>query len=116
MIRAVIGAAALSLAFAATPASAQSNTRGALDLIAKGDRDAILVVTAIEHGFGWANTDLKSRKQPQLYCAPMKIALTAEQTADILKRFVKANPVAAEFPVGFALLQAMQDAFPCPPK
>ena len=81
---------------------------------------AELTISDIEDGFGWANAELRSRRNtPPLYCSPPKLALTGPQLIDILRR-----AIADESPLpnrlsnqllGFALLISLQRVFPCPP-
>ena len=70
-------------------------------------------------GFEYANVALIYRGDTPLYCQPKKIALTAEQLADIMKRFLEDNKNAKGLgsgPIGAILLLALQDAFPCDAK
>jgi hypothetical protein len=76
-------------------------------------------VSHIQDAFGWANAELRGRKTRPLYCAPPKLALTAPQLINILRKGIieeppLANPLSNQ-PLGFALLVSLQRAFPCPP-
>jgi hypothetical protein len=70
-------------------------------------------LSGLEQGYSWANTELKYRRQPPLYCPPQKVALTFTQVRDILSRYIESNQRAANDPLGLALLSALVDAFPC---
>ena len=79
-----------------------------------------LIISYIAEGFGWANAELRRRKTPPLYCPPPKLAITAPQLIDILRRAIVedqplSNPLSNQA-LGFALLVSLERAFPCPPK
>jgi hypothetical protein len=66
-------------------------------------------------GFSLANAYLKTtRKQEPLYCSPDTMKFTGKQMAGMLIQDVWDHPESRELPVGLALLQALQRAFPCP--
>ena len=102
-----------SLIFA-TPAQAEADARTFLARIDSGDSLYLLTLNGYANGLSWANTYLDEVGQPKLYCAPTRLAITAEQNADILRRYVADVPEAATAPAGLALLLAYRATFPCP--
>ena len=75
-------------------------------------------ISGIEQGLSWANAELKHKQRSTLYCQP-DIALTNDQVIDILDRYIGSH---REFinnippdsrRVGFFLLLALQESFPC---
>jgi hypothetical protein len=82
-------------------------------------KEAEIIISYIEDGFGWANAELTSRKTPPLYCLPPKLALTGPQLIDILRRAIAEqaplpNPLSDQL-LGLALLVSLERVFPCPP-
>lgn len=70
-------------------------------------------LSGIEVGLGWANTALRAQRMQQpLYCAPDASA-TSSQLVEVLRRALKAEPRLGDRPVGFAMLAALQRAYPC---
>ena len=51
--------------------------------------------------------------QAALYCPPDRSAMTGSQVIDILRRALKEEPRLGDRPIGFAVLAALQRAFPC---
>jgi hypothetical protein len=75
-------------------------------------------ISGIEEGLSWANSELKHKQKPLLYCQP-DIALTNGQIIDILDRYIGNHKESVNnMPpdsrrVGLFLLLALQEAFPC---
>ena len=109
-----IGLAVLVQFAGALPARAEADARTFLQRIDAGEQIFLYVLDGYANGFGWANSELKERGQAPLFCPPEDLAITAEQTADILRRFVRERPQAGNAPAGLALLMALQNVFPCP--
>jgi hypothetical protein len=89
-----------------------------LDTYDKGssaDKQSIVtILTAVEDGMGWANIELKKRKDtPPLYCVPDGFGLTGEQILEMLRKEIKENPSFAEESYGFVMLLTFKKAFPC---
>jgi hypothetical protein len=82
------------------------------------DRWVRTKLQAMKEGFDWANVELKSRHQPQLFCEPDKMELTLDQQFNILERYVKDQDhvMAGVWPLGLTYLDALKDVFPCPAK
>jgi hypothetical protein len=111
-----------STAKAVDPAKATKeyggNARSILEIY-----DKILVPedrTHLEHWIGgmqiallWANTMLKNRKQPLLYCQPDHLTLTDTQVIDIIRQAMIDKPKWGDFPVALMVLLALQRTFPC---
>jgi hypothetical protein len=71
-------------------------------------------LAAIELGLGWANTALRAQKiQKGFYCPPDKLEITPPELVGILRGALEAEPRLGDQPIGFALLTALQRAFPC---
>jgi hypothetical protein len=67
-----------------------------------------------ENGFGWANSDLVTRRnEPPLYCVPEKFLFTGSQILDMLRRGAKEDEIVANAPYGFGILLVMEKTFPC---
>ena len=70
--------------------------------------------TAVEDGMGWANIELKKRKDtPPLYCVPDGFGLTGEQILEILRKEAKENPSSAAKSYGLVMLETLEKVFPC---
>lgn len=108
-----ISLAGSSLVLLATPARAEADARTFLDRIAGGDTLYLQILNGYANGLAWANTWLGETGQPKLYCPPPRLSITAEQNADILRRYLTTDPTAATAPAGLALLLAYRSAFPC---
>lgn len=112
------GAAALGVfiaAFLPTVAQAEPSAEEVISMIDKGDQMALLILDGYANGMEWANTELESRGDALLFCAPRKLAITAEQNADILRQYIKTPPGSrvADLPAGIVLLNALRATFPC---
>jgi hypothetical protein len=72
-------------------------------------------LTGIEEGFGWYGVGVEHQlRGRRLYCQPDGLSLTTPQIIDIVKRWVAKNPTHnGGLPIGYALLQALIDTFPC---
>lgn len=102
------------LALLPAPARAELDARTFLERIDRGDTVALLVLDGYANGFAWANTYLERHGQTKMFCAPERLAITAQQNADILRRHLIAEPALATAPAAMALLFAYQATFPCP--
>jgi hypothetical protein len=47
------------------------------------------------------------------FCLPGKLALTREQAEDIMLRWVKDHPSYSKAPIDLALLEGLENTFPC---
>lgn len=76
-----------------------------------------LYLGGVGEGYGWANTFLEREGYPQLYCQPGKLALNADNYAQILADHITKPDVKAtlrpDFPIELLLLHALQSALPC---
>jgi hypothetical protein len=111
MIRSGLAGALLLLS--ATAARSEMSAKEAIQQVQAGDVSPVYFLSGLGTGFSWANTALQLDNKPRLYCVPAKIALTADQEFDVLRRYVEGNPAFADKPVGAVLLFALRDAFPC---
>jgi hypothetical protein len=96
----------------------EANAKRVLDMYDTGsnaDKQSIVtILTAVEDGMGWANVELKKRKDtPPLYCVPDGFGLTGEQILEMLRKEVKENPSSAEESYGLVMLLTFKKAFPC---
>jgi hypothetical protein len=110
---------ALGAAFTAVPAQAENDAKTFLQTYKTASlanqqsmRDDLKWV---EIGISWVNVDLKTKHQRQLYCQPGKLSLTGEQLIDMLQKHVQEVPIAADYPFGLMLLEALIKVFPCSP-
>ena len=104
---------ALTMAAIPTAARAEADARTFLDRIEDGDSVYREVLHAYADGMSWANVLLQETGKEPLFCPPEDLSISAEQHADLLRRFVRDNPAAATSPAGLVMLFALQSAFPC---
>ena len=108
----------LSLLSAFAAHAQEANVKKVLNMYDTGsnaDKQSIVtILTAVEDGMGWANIELKKRKDtPPLYCVPDGFGLTGEQTLEMLRKEVKENPSSAEESYGLVMLETLEKVFPC---
>lgn len=83
-----------------------------------------LYVKGIGDGFVWANALLESTHRERLFCVPEKLDLDSRNYQQILESFLptlnskvhwplRTWKSVEEVPVGFVLIEALVDAFPC---
>jgi hypothetical protein len=113
MRKATVFATVTSGFFLASPAHAEADANFFLQKIRDGDKATLYVLDGYSNAYSWTNVILEKREERPLYCPPEKLAITAEQNADILRRYVERNSFAGTMPAGFALLLALADTFPC---
>lgn len=83
---------------------------------------AALYVNAVGETYSWANVDLDRSKQPKLFCAPAKLAMTAQNYENMLEDGIKFAPQRAtaqelsDLPIELILLHTLEETFPCPEK
>ena len=71
-------------------------------------------LAGIETGLAWANTALRAqRMQRGLYCLPDKLEIQPQELIDLLRDSLHDEPRLGDRPIGFAVLAALQRAFPC---
>jgi hypothetical protein len=104
---------ALASMMSASAARAEDSAQTFINAIDRGDQVMLVAIHSFGIGFLWSNAYLEQSGRQKLFCAPRRLALTAEQSVSILKRYIEANPTRATTPAGLALLLAYQDAFPC---
>lgn len=86
-----------------------------------------LYVKGIGDGFAWANSLLEATDKKPLFCTPDTLALNSDNYQQILESFLpifqsrmhwptKTWKSVDEVPIGFVLLGALIDAFPCTAK
>lgn len=112
-----IGAVALCLAGGVVSAEEKKVfTIGMMLKMGAGDQQFLSIVTGAGRGLEGVNIDASLRNQPPIFCQPDKLAVTGGQYWRMLERFVEDNPKFADVDinlVGYALLRAMVDTFPC---
>jgi hypothetical protein len=107
----LVGGVALS---SISPARAEGTARQFLDYIDRGESIFLQILNAYANGMNWSNTYLADSGQRKMYCLPQRLAITAEQNAEILRQHLQRMPEIGNFPAGLALLAAYRDTFPCP--
>lgn len=113
IVAAIAGLAVLALSSAA---KAENTAKQMLAEIEAGGNSAVMTqvwISGNANGFTWANSELEQRGQRPLFCLPKKLALTIDQEVSILRKFVKERPFYGGVPTGVALLNALQETFPC---
>jgi hypothetical protein len=65
-------------------------------------------------GLLWANTLLKDRGQPLIYCQPDRLTVTGPMILDMMRKGVRDNPKWSEVPAELVIVTALQRTFPCP--
>jgi hypothetical protein len=71
-------------------------------------------ITGTINAYGWANGDLVAKKRPQLFCPPQTLAIGNQTVYPLLDAFFANHPgISDDFPIGLAILRALQGAFPC---
>lgn len=104
----------VSLACAPMPARAQDSATRALERIDSDDGISLILLSAFAHGLAVANADLEHDGLRPLFCAPRRLTITAEQYADILRRYVDGEGAAIkDMPAALVLLMALKATFPC---
>jgi hypothetical protein len=83
-----------------------------------------LYIKGIGDGFVWFNTLLQTTKRDPLYCTPEKLGINAQNYQQVLESYLPTLNAKAHWPmgtwksvedvsVGFVLLEALMDGFPC---
>jgi hypothetical protein len=109
--------AIIAVALIATilPAAAEMSAKQMIESFTKENTTTIKVyLRGLHQAYAWSNTALKAQGNPRLYCEPASITLTDEQSLDIMRRSVEANPSTGTSPAPMVLLLSLQAAFPCP--
>jgi len=95
------------------PALAEADAKVFLREIDKGDELMLRLLDGYANGFLWANVFLAQDKAKPFFCAPGKLSITAQQNADILRKYIAGHPGDGDLPAGFALMLAYKATFPC---
>ena len=68
------------------------------------------------NGLKGANSELQRTNRPPLFCPPPHFSMTAQQVNSFFDKFVTNNKgnVRTSDPIGILLLEALQEAYPCP--
>jgi hypothetical protein len=74
----------------------------------------IAYINGLGRGFGWMNTELASRGQPRVFCAPEKFGLRAENYIDVLDRQLERREGDSSTVIELVLLNGLKRTFPCP--
>lgn len=96
----------------AEPVSYLTADRMISDIKAGSDL-ALIILNSYALQTMFINAELDFRGSPRFYCPPVKLAITPEQNADILERYVKNHEDMGQFPAGAVLLDALMEVFPC---
>jgi hypothetical protein len=68
----------------------------------------------VKEGLIAYNIFLEGTGAKGLFCLPPKVAITADQAADIMMRAGNAAKDASQIPISLLLMQGLIDTFPCP--
>jgi hypothetical protein len=68
------------------------------------------------NGLKGANSELQSTNKALLFCPPPNFSMTAQQVNSFFDKFITTHKdkVSASDPIGTLLLEALQEAYPCP--
>ena len=74
-----------------------------------------LFLDGAKDGLIASNEALISENKQPLFCIPMNLALTTDQTHDIVVRWIEKQSIKYDdnAPIAIVLLDALQDMFPC---
>jgi hypothetical protein len=103
----------LVITFYAGVADAEMSAKDVVDNFEKGDLVTGAFVKGIEDGIGWAEVYREKNGESQIFCQPRKLALTPDQDAEIVSKYISNNPKLADAPFGLVLLMAFRETFPC---
>jgi hypothetical protein len=71
-------------------------------------------ITGALNELGWVNGDLIAKKRPPLFCPPEQLPIGPQTVYPMLDQFFSLHPdLSDDFPIGLAVLRALQGAFPC---
>jgi hypothetical protein len=109
-----LGVAVLLMAAGLTPAAAELTAREFLDRASSIQSKAFIAGLSV--GMDWYQTAAEAQQKGRpLYCTPPKMTITVDQSIKILTdHLARSRPDEADRPLGFVLLKAMMDTFPCP--
>ena len=106
--------AAVGLCLAlATPVHAEVTAREVLRQYDASNMTNWAFVAGVLIGFQWSNGDLEHDGKQKLFCQPQDKTLEVEDVMTALRGFIRKYPPFADWQAGFALLQALKEAFPC---
>jgi hypothetical protein len=115
----VIRASILASLLVATPAHAEASAKVFLENIDGQNQDLSLMFAlnlgSILIGIQTTQAYIQVNGGKIIYCSPRKMVITTEQTASILREFVKKEPKLAEESASWVLLYALRETFPCEP-
>lgn len=74
---------------------------------------AHIIVDSTAEGIFWTNVAGSVRFGVWNYCAPEKLAVSAQQYRHIFLQFLRANPELGEKPFTMVMYSALVDVFPC---
>lgn len=73
-------------------------------------------INGVGQGYGGANSELVVRRnQPPLFCVPKNLAITVEQSMDIIDREINEDRYYKDYnsPIEYILLRGLIRTFPC---
>jgi hypothetical protein len=75
-----------------------------------------VLVSTTENSFAWTNSYLQeARKAKPLYCEPPDLELTGPEIIEMMRRDAQSKPEMESYLLGYAILETLQNRFPCPP-
>ena len=73
-------------------------------------------LNGMTQGMEWVNSALEHGGREAIFCPPRQVPIAHEQYVEILKSYVGRNKRAESDPMGWVLVRALRDTFPCPPQ
>lgn len=102
---------------AATPLRAEISGENVQQLLSSKNESSrtlgMSVIYSTFNGLFWANVQLGNDNNALLFCQPVKLAMSAEQSVVIFEQKMKENPKMAGYPLGMIMLIALKETFPC---
>jgi hypothetical protein len=75
----------------------------------------LVFLSGVSSGLLSYNVVLQGNHAEPLFCQPLRLGLTADQDADIMLRWAKAQTKNTDdLPMSLAMLYALEERFPCP--
>lgn len=93
-----------------SPAAAEMSAQEFMQQVDRGEQVPQVYMAGIATGIEWANASASKK----LYCAPQKLAITADQNLSMLREVLRETPRLATSPLGLVLMISYERTFPCP--
>jgi hypothetical protein len=96
-----------------TPALAEPFANDAIERYRLGDPAMFAFLAGNVNSLIWANNNLHSNNQTELFCVPASVDLSVQQAVETMAERIKENPADGQLPVGSLMLQSLRQSFPC---